>query len=140
MRLPIRPRDIPTRLATGSYILHSGLEKWHVTPEGAAGMHGMAANAYPFLRGIPPEKFQRLLSIGEITTGAVLLTPLIPNRVAGAALTAFSGALLTMYLRTPGLRKPHSIWPSPSGTVVSKDIWMLGIGLGLLADSLDRAD
>ena len=39
-----------------------------------------------------------------------------------------------MYLRTPSLRKSGSIWPSPQGTAVSKDIWMLGIGLGLLID------
>jgi len=40
-----------------------------------------------------------------------------------------------MYARTPALRKPGSIWPSPGGIPVSKDVWMLGIGLGLLADA-----
>jgi hypothetical protein len=49
-------------------------------------------------------------------------------------LTGFSGSLVAMYLRTPSLRKPASIWPSPQGIAVSKDIWMLGIGLGLLID------
>jgi hypothetical protein len=39
-----------------------------------------------------------------------------------------------MYLRTPALHKPGSIWPTQAGTGVSKDIWMLGIGLGLLVD------
>jgi hypothetical protein len=55
--------------------------------------------------------------------------------VAGAALTGFSGALLTMYLRTPALHKRGSVWPTPQGVPVSKDVWMLGIGLGLLVDA-----
>ncbi|MCU1614246.1 MAG: hypothetical protein JWO98_1786, partial [Frankiales bacterium] len=46
----------------------------------------------------------------------------------------FAGSLLAMYLRTPALHKPDSIWPTPAGTGISKDVWMLGIGLGLLAD------
>jgi uncharacterized membrane protein YkgB len=33
------------------------------------------------------------------------------------------------------MRKPGSIWPSQAGVAVSKDIWMLGIGLGLVADA-----
>ena len=39
-----------------------------------------------------------------------------------------------MYLRTPSLRKSGSIWPSLLGLAVSKDVWILGIGLGLLID------
>jgi hypothetical protein len=41
-----------------------------------------------------------------------------------------------MYLRTDSLHKPGSIWPTQQGTGVSKDVWMLGIGLGLLAQGL----
>jgi hypothetical protein len=26
------------------------------------------------------------------------------------------------------------VWPSPQGIGVSKDVWLLGIGLGLVAD------
>ena len=55
--------------------------------------------------------------------------------MAGTALTGFSGSLLTMYLRTPALHKPGSVWPTQAGTAVSKDVWMLGIGLGLVAGS-----
>ena len=66
---------------------------------------------------------------------------MVPGALAGAALTGFSGALLAMYGRTPALRKPGSIWPSQAGTGVSKDVWMLGIGLGLVAGALsDRTD
>ena len=102
--------------------------------------HGMAADAYPFLKSIPPRRFLRLLAVGEIATGTMLLAPFVPAALAGAALTAFSGGLVTLYLRTPALRKPNSIWPSQAGIAVSKDVWMLGIGLGLLADAAaDRA-
>lgn len=41
-----------------------------------------------------------------------------------------------MYARTPALRKPGSIWPSQMGIAVSKDVWMLAIGLGLLGGSV----
>jgi hypothetical protein len=34
----------------------------------------------------------------------------------------------------PSPHKPHSIWPTAAGIGISKDVWMLGIGLSLLAD------
>src|SRR3954463_14061065 len=114
-----KPHHLPQRLATGAFILHSGIEKWKGGPELAAGMHGMATGAYPFLAKLPPQRFLRLLSIGEITTGSIPLAPFVPAAVAGAALSAFSGSLLTMYLRTPPLHKPGSIWPTPNGIAVS---------------------
>ncbi len=132
MRLRTRPGSVPGRLATGGYILHSGLAKWHGSTEQATGVHNMAVGAYPFLKSIPPTRFLRLLAAAEIATGSALLLPLVPDVLAGAALTAFSGGLLTMYARTPALRKPGSIWPSPSGIAISKDVWMLGVGLGLM--------
>ena len=137
----LKARDVPGRLAAGAYILHAGWEKWHGTPEYAAAIHGSASGAYPVLRGIEPTKFLRMLAAGELALGTALLTPKVPSKVAGAALTAFSGGLLAMYLRTPAMHKPGSIWPSPAGTAVSKDVWMLGIGLGLVAsDATDKRD
>jgi uncharacterized membrane protein YphA (DoxX/SURF4 family) len=134
----MRTRNIPTRAATGAYILHSGWDKWHGTEEQAQGLHGMAAGAYPFLRRMEPATFLRALAIAEMGLGTMLLAPFAPNRMAGASLTAFSGALLTMYLRTPTLHKPGSIWPTPAGIGVSKDVWMLGVGLGLVIDGSER--
>ena len=104
------------------------------------GVHGMAAAAFPFLQPIPPKRFLKLLSAGEILTGSLLLAPGVSNALAGAALTGFSGSLLAMYLRTPALHKPGSIWPTQGGTAVSKDVWMLGIGLGLLVDAMTRRE
>jgi uncharacterized membrane protein YphA (DoxX/SURF4 family) len=132
MRIPMR--DLPTRLATGAYILHSGLDKWRGTEEQARGVHGAAAGAFPILARVPPRAFLKALALTEIGIGATLLAPVVRNRVAGAALSAFAGGLVTMYLRTPAMHKPHSVWPERAGIAVSKDVWMLGIGIGLLAD------
>ncbi|OPG03510.1 hypothetical protein [Microbispora sp. GKU 823] len=134
----MRAREVPGRVATGAYILHSGVEKWNGDDDQAAGIHGMAVGAFPFLKSVPPRRFLKLLSGAEITTGVALLTPFVPAAVAGAALAGFSGGLLALYLRTPALHKPRSIWPSPAGIGVSKDVWMLGVGLGLLVDAATR--
>jgi hypothetical protein len=129
-------RDIPARLSTGAYILHTGLSKWKGDEEQAKRVHGMAAGAFPFLADVPPPTFLKALAAAEIGTGAALLLPFVSNRLAGAALTAFGGSLVTLYLRTPALHEPGSVWPTQAGTGISKDVWMLGIGLGLLADSV----
>ena len=134
MRLRLAARDIPGRFATGAFILHSGLEKWHGPAEQAEAVHGMAATAFPILRPIPAARFLRLLAASEVVTGSLLLAPFISNAIAGTALTGFSGALLGMYARTPAMHNPGSVWPTQAGIAVSKDVWMLGVGLGLLAD------
>jgi len=131
--MQIQKQDVPTRLVTGAYVFHSGWEKWrHGSPEQAKGVHGMASGAYPFLAKFEPELFLKLVGAAEMSVGALLLVPFVPNRLAGAALTAFSGGLFGMYLRTPSLRKPGSVWPTQAGIGVSKDSWMVGIGVGLL--------
>ena len=129
-------RNLPTRVVTGAYILHSGWGKWRGNEEQAAGVHRVAAGAFPVFNAMKPTDFLKTLSVGEMALGAALLTPVVPPVVAGAALTGFSGALVGMYLRTEGMHKPGSIWPTPQGTAVSKDVWMLGIGLGLVLDEL----
>jgi uncharacterized membrane protein YphA (DoxX/SURF4 family) len=136
MNLGTATRYLPQRLATGAFILHSGLGKWRGSPEQATGVHGMASGAYPVLTDVPPRTFLKVLAAGEIAVGTLLLLPVVPNRLAGTALAGFSGALVGMYLRTPALRQPGSVWPSPQGMAVSKDVWMLGIGTGMM---LDRA-
>jgi uncharacterized membrane protein YphA (DoxX/SURF4 family) len=130
--LRLAPSLIPGRVTAGGFILHSGLDKWKGSSQQAAGVHGMASSAFPFLNTVPPERLLRLLAAAEIATGAALLLPFASDALAGVALTGFSGSLLAMYARTPTLRKARSIWPTPAGTAVSKDIWMLGIGIGLL--------
>ena len=51
-------------------------------------------------------------------------------------LTGFSGALVGMYLKTPGMTKEDGIRPTQQGTPLAKDTWMLGSGLALLIDGL----
>jgi hypothetical protein len=64
---------------------------------------------------------------------------LVPTAVAGATLTVFSGGLLGLYLRTPGMRKPGSLAPTEQGLAIAKDCWLLGIGIGLLTSgTVDR--
>jgi uncharacterized membrane protein YphA (DoxX/SURF4 family) len=127
---------LPTRAATGAYILHEGVGKWGGGFDQANGVHQVASSAYPFLKSVKPSTFLRLLSVGEMTTGALLLAPFVPPAVSGAALTGFSGALVTMYLRTPAMHEPGSVWPTHNGIALSKDVWMLGIGLSLIIDGL----
>ena len=55
---------------------------------------------------------------------------------SGAGLAAFSGGLLGLYARTPGMRKENSPFPTQQGTALAKDVWMTGIGLGLVIDDL----
>jgi hypothetical protein len=140
MRLLTRTHQLPVRLATGAFILNSGLSKRGANAEAAAGVHGMAAGVYPFLRGMDPVAFTKLLSGAEIALGAALLLPVVPTVVAGAALTAFSTGLLGLYLKTPGMRQEGSLRPTEQGIAVAKDIWLVGIGASLLTEELTRRD
>jgi len=128
-------RQLPARLAAGAFILDAGLGKWGADEQGAAGPHGMAAGTFPFLSKIPARDFSRLLSATEITVGTALLLPAVPAGVAGVALTAFSGGLVATYLKTEGFTR-DGIRPTPAGVPFAKDIWLLGIGLGLIIDEL----
>jgi hypothetical protein len=129
-------RNVPGRIAAGAFTLHAGLEKLRADPEHAAGIHGMAAGTYPVLADVPPERFVRALAVGEIVLGGALLVPFVPDGVVGAGLTAFGAGLLGLYARTPGMRNPGSVWPSPQGLGLSKDVWLAAIGAGLLVDAL----
>jgi hypothetical protein len=136
MRLPVKARHLPPRIAAGAFILNSGVGKWSADDETAAQLHGFAVGTYPFLSKLKPRDFVRLLSASEIALGAALLLPVVPAAVAGAGLTAFSGGLLGLYARTPGMRKDGTPFPTQQGIAIAKDIWMLGIGLGLVIDDL----
>jgi len=133
---PAKARRLPGRLAAGAFILNAGLGKWSADEQAAARLHGMATGTYPFLAKIKPKDFARLLSIGEIALGSALLLPVVPAGAAGAGLAAFSAGLLGVYLSTPGMTKQDGVRPSQQGTALAKDVWMLGIGLGLIADDL----
>src|SRR5215213_1147211 len=136
MGLPITLSEIAPRISAGAFILNSGLGKRGADEQAAAGMHGFAAGTYPFLKNLQPQQFAKVLSTSEIAVGALLLAPVVPTAVAGAALTVFSGGLLGLYLRTPGMRKPGSLAPTEQGLAIAKDSWLLGIGIGLFTRGL----
>ena len=136
MQFSVKAHHLPQRVATGAFILNSGIGKLRADEEAAAQLHGFAAGAYPFLARLKPADFVRLLAVSEITLGTALLLPVVPAAVAGAGLAAFSGGMLGLYARTPGMRKENSPFPTQQGTPLAKDVWMMGIGLGLVIDDL----
>jgi hypothetical protein len=141
MRIPVKVSHLPPRMAAGAFILNSGVGKLSADEETAAQLHGFAVGAYPFLAKLKPRDFVRVLAGAEIALGAALLLPVVPSAVAGAGLTAFSGGLLGLYARTPGMRKEGSPFPTQQGIALAKDAWMMGIGLGLVIDDLvDQRD
>lgn len=136
MRHRSRISNLPQRLAAGAFILNAGVGKLKAGPEQAAALHGMASGTYPFLSDVPPEQFAKALGTSEVLLGGALILPLVSDRLAGLALASFAGGLLGLYARTPDLRNEGSIRPSQQGTAIAKDIWLLGIGAGLVIDSL----
>jgi hypothetical protein len=129
---------LPLRVATGAYILNSGMAKQGLEGQAAEGVHGMASNAIPPLKRIPPEQFAKILSTGEIALGAALLIPFVPSALVGAALAGFSAGLVQLYLKTPGMRQPGSLKPTQEGIGLAKDVWLVGAGLTLLIDGLPK--
>jgi hypothetical protein len=79
-----------------------------------------------------------MLAVGEIGLGAAVLAPFVPTKLAALGLTAFSGGLLTVYAKTPGLTQPDGIRPTPAGVPMAKDAWLAGIGIALLIDRKRR--
>ncbi|HUN33688.1 MAG TPA: hypothetical protein VMU95_16890 [Trebonia sp.] len=136
MGFSVKVRHLPPRIATGLFIINSGIGKLSADEQVAGRLHGFAAGAYPFLNKLKPQDFTRILAATEIALGSALLVPVVPSILVGAGLTAFSGGLVGLYARTPGMRKENSIFPTQEGTPLFKDMWMTGIGLGLVIDEL----
>lgn len=127
--------QLPLRLATGAYILNSGLGKRVPDEARAKRLKAQAELAYPQFAAMEPLDFQRLLSRAEIALGVALLIPFLPSRLVGAGLAVFSGSLLRMYWRNPEMHPPGDPRPSGPGIGVSKDVWMFGIALALILGS-----
>lgn len=134
MALAAKLRRAPVRLATGGYILNSGVNKLGADEGTAAWLHSTAANALPFVKRMPPTVFAKVLAAGEIAVGAALLAPVVPAGLAGLALLGFGGALTAMYVRTPAWHDRY-LRPSAEGVAPAKDIWLLGAGVGLVVDA-----
>ncbi|WP_375480806.1 hypothetical protein [uncultured Jatrophihabitans sp.] len=136
MSLSAKLRRAPTRIVTGAFILNSGVGKLGADEGTAKQLHGLATGTYPFLGKVDPKLFTKGLAVGEIALGGVVLLPIVPPVVAGLGLVGFSGALLNMWWNTDGMHEPGSPRPTVQGVGIAKDVWMLGIGASLVADSL----
>ena len=87
-------RRTPLRLATGAFIVNSGIDHLKVDEETQGQLHEMAAGTYPFLRKVDPRLFAKALAVGELAVGGLLLAPIVPPGLAGLALTGFAGGLV----------------------------------------------
>jgi hypothetical protein len=135
MSIAAKLRRAPIRVATGAFILNSGLGKLKADEETAQQLHGFGSGAYPFLKRLSPMTFTRLLGITEVSLGGLLLAPFVPAGLAGLALSGFSGGLLGLYARTPGLHDKN-FRPTHNGVPIAKDSWMFAGGLGLVLDAV----
>jgi hypothetical protein len=136
MNLRVKPWHLPPRVITGAYFLNSGLSKRGADDATAGQLHGFAAGTYPFLGKLDAKQFTRLLSTAEIAIGTALVLPVVPAWLAGAGLTAFALGTLGLYLRTPGMRQEGSLRPTQQGIPLTKDAWLVGIGLALMIDEV----
>jgi hypothetical protein len=132
----MRAWQIPLRLATGAFILNSGLEKWKADDETAERLQNFASGAYPVVKRVEPQQFAKALGTAEAALGGALLSPFVSPATAGLALGAFSGSLLNLYWKTPGLHRQHDPRPTPDGIPLAKDSWMAGVAGALLLGSL----
>lgn len=126
---------LPIRLATGAYILNSGIGKLKATPETEEALHSWTSSVYPMFKDMKAGDFTRLLAYGEIGLGAALLLPTVPSVVAGSALAAFGAGLTGLYLKTPGMTQSDGIRPTEKGVPFAKDAWLVGAGLTLAMQS-----
>jgi uncharacterized membrane protein YphA (DoxX/SURF4 family) len=138
MRFGFKLSHLPLRLATGAYLLNSGLAKSSLPEEQTKQLYEWAAGGFPPVRQVSPSLFGRVLAYGEMAVGAALLLPFVSAGAAGAALGAFSGAALALYVKTPSLRQDGSLRPSDEGIMVAKDTWMAGIAASLIMDDFAR--
>jgi hypothetical protein len=136
MNAALSVSEVPTRLATGAFLLNEGRSKRHYDHERVKHLHAMAAEAYPFLENVDPEAFTKALSAGEMAIGTVLLAPFVPGWVAGIGLTAFAGGLIGLYMRLPRMHEPGSVVPTEDGRAVAKDVWLASIGVSLVVGGI----
>lgn len=126
------PAQYVARLFPGLFFIDAGLGKFNADKETADYLQGFASVGMPLAKKVDSKTFTKALSVAEMATGAALVAPFVPNRVAGAALTAFSAGFMSLYLRAPGMHKEGSLSPTQDGLALAKDSWILGVGVALL--------
>ena len=134
MSLAAKLRRAPLRVASGAYVLNSGIGKLQADESAAAGYHGLAVGAFPFLKSMKPGLFVKALGGAEVAVGATLLLPVFPAGLVGLGLSAFASALVVLYVRTPSLHDKY-LRPTQGGIGVAKDIWLASMGYALVVDA-----
>ncbi|MGK4065449.1 hypothetical protein AB0Y14_05235 [Rothia sp. HC945] len=127
--------NLALRAIPGAFILNSGYGKLNLDEQTAGQLQSMAANAFPAVKDLDAETFGKALAYSEFVVGGALVIPVVPSRVAGLALGAFAGGLLTMYFKTDEMTEEDGIRPSQAGTAVAKDSWIAAITLALILQS-----
>ncbi len=131
--------QLPLRVSTGAFILNAGIGKLSADEGTAQFLHQGAKTAFPgVFDDMDPTSFAKLLAISEVGIGALLLAPMVPATVAGAALTGFGVGLMRLYLKSPGMTQADGIRPTQEGTALAKDVWLVGGGLTLMSQGVVR--
>ena len=105
MQIRSMSSQAPLRVAAGTYILNSGLNKLDADDEKSKHLHEMAVSSYPFFENMDPQTFVKVLRTGEILLGGALLAPFVSSRTAGLSLAAFAA---TTRARRPAGRPPRT--------------------------------
>lgn len=124
--------NLALRSTAGAYILNSGVGKLSMDEDTYGYLQQMAKDGVPQVEQLSPKTFGKALAYGETALGAALLLPIVPAKLAGLGLTAFSAGLLTMYFGNEDMTQEDGVRPSQEGTALAKDFVFLGAGLALL--------
>lgn len=127
-------RHLPGRMAAGAFLLNTGIDKLDADDDTAKRLHSAASEVYPFVADMDPRSFTKGLAAAEVALGGSLMLPFMPSWLVGLGLAGFSGGLVNQYLRTPGMTQQGSVRPTRDGMAMAKDVWMLGIALGIVLD------
>jgi hypothetical protein len=134
----MRGSNFPERFAAGIMLLNAGVGKVQGKQGDAGELHAAAVASFPAIDGIPPEQLSKILGASEMALGGALLLPFFGDGLAGAALTTFAAAMVSIDVRDPGLGREGGLLSRYKSGAIARDVWLLGIGLGLAADALRR--
>lgn len=85
MELPVSARRVPVRVATGTWILHSGIEKWRGGEDEAKVHHLMTAVAFPFVKKVSPRRSRSARTFGCSVSGSAWSLTLLSKRAVTAS-------------------------------------------------------
>ena len=136
MSIAAKIRRAPVRLAAGAYTLNSGINKLRADEKTAAGVHGMAANAFPLLKQIPPVAFTKGLADhrdrGRLERCCCRSCP----RAWRASRSAGSPPGWSRCTSARRVCTTSTCAPPRRGPGIAKDSWFAAIGYSLVVDAV----